>query len=85
MAGVLNRELVVVGELLSTVDAPRGKDDNVLLAVHRDYPRVAVRLTGVVDEAGSVAVHRGVHHLVVVDAKHITTDPLWGRQEEEVG
>lgn len=76
VAGVLNRELVVVGELLSAVDAPRGKDDDVLLAVHGDDPRVAVGLAGVVDEAGSVAVHRGIYHLVVIDAKHVTANPL---------
>lgn len=48
----------------------------MLLAVHSDDPRVAVGLAGVVDEAGCVAVHRGIYHLVVIDAKHVTTDPL---------
>lgn len=76
VAGILNRELVVVGELLSTVDTPRGKDDDVLLAVHCDDPRVAVGLTGVVDEAGSIAMHRGIYHLVVIDAKHVTANSL---------
>lgn len=77
VAGVLDRELVVVGELLSAADAARGKDDDVLLAVHSEDPGVAVRLTGVVDEAGGVAVHRSIHHFVVIDAKHVTADPLW--------
>lgn len=76
VAGILDGELVIVRELLSTVDAPRGKDDDVLLAVHSDDPRVAVRLTRVVDEAGSVAMHCGIHHLVVIDAEHVTADPL---------
>lgn len=38
VAGVLNRELVVVGELLPAVDTTKGKDDYVLLAVHSDDP-----------------------------------------------
>lgn len=79
VAGVLDRELVVVGELLSAVDAPCGKDDNVLLAVHGDDPRVAVGLTGVVDEAGGVAMHCGIYYLIVIDAKHITANPLRGK------
>lgn len=76
VAGILNRELVVVGELLSAVDAPRGKDDDVLLAVHSDDTRVAVGLTGVVDEAGSVAMNSGIYHLVIINAKHVTANPL---------
>ena len=81
-AGVLHRELVVIGELLTGVDAARGEDDNVLLAVHRDDARVAVGLAGVVDEACRVTVHRGVHHLVVVDAEHVTADTLEGETEK---
>lgn len=81
-AGVLDGEFVVVGELLATVDAARGEDDDVFLLVHGDDPRVAAGLTGVVDEARGVAVHRGVHHLVVVDAEHVAADALrrrrWG-------
>lgn len=76
VAGILDRELVVVGELLPTADAPRGKYDDVLLAVHSDDPGVAVGLTGVVDEAGSVAMHRGIYHLIVIDTKHIAADSL---------
>lgn len=76
VAGILNRELVVVGELLATEDAARSEDDDVLQAVHSDDSRVAVGLAGVVDEAGSVAVHRGINHLVVINAKHVAANPL---------
>ena len=79
-AGVLHGELVVVGELLAGADAARGQDDDVLPAIHGDHARVAVGLTGVVDEASGVAVHRGVHHLVVVDAEHVAAHAL---QREE--
>lgn len=73
---VLNRELVVVRQLLSAVDLPQGKDDNVLAAVYINDTRVAVWLTGVVDEASGVALHRCVHHVKVIDAEHVATDPL---------
>lgn len=76
IVGVFDRELVVVRELLPTADAARGEDDDVLLAVHGDHSGVAVRLAGVVDEAGGVAMYRGVHHLVLIDAKHVTAYPL---------
>lgn len=52
----------------------------MFLAVHGDDARIAVGLAGVVDEARGVAVHRGVDHLVVVDAKHVTADSLWGQK-----
>lgn len=77
---VLDGELVVVGELFSTVDASRGEDDDVLLAVHSDDPGVAVGLTGMVDEAGGVAMHSGIHHLIVIDAEHVTANPLGGKK-----
>lgn len=73
---VLDGELVVVRQLLSAVDLPQGEDDDVLAAVHIDDPRVAVWLTGVVDEASGVALHRCVHHVKVIDAEHVATDPL---------
>lgn len=73
---VLNGELVVVGQLLSAVDLPQGKDDDVLAAVYVNDPRVAVGLTGVVDEASGVALHRCVHHVEVIDAEHVAADPL---------
>lgn len=38
VAGVLDGELVIIRELLSTVDTTRGKDDDVLLAIHSDDP-----------------------------------------------
>lgn len=82
VAGILDGELVVVGQLLAAVDAPRGKDDDVFLAVHGDDPRIAVGLTGVVDKAGGIAVHCGIHHLVVIDTKHVAADPLRGKMRQ---
>lgn len=76
IVGVFDRELVVVRELLPAVDAARREDDDVLLAVHGDDSREAAWLAGVVNEAGGVAMHCSVYHLVVVDAKHVTADPL---------
>lgn len=73
---VLDGELVVVRQLLSAVDLPQGEDDDVLAAVDVNDARVAVRLAGVVDEAGGVALHRRVHHVKVVDAEHVAADPL---------
>lgn len=84
VAGVLDGELVVIGELFPAVDAARGEDDDVLLAIHGDHPGVAVGLAGVVDEAGSVAVHRGIHHLIVIDAKHVAANALWGERGQFV-
>lgn len=55
----------------------------MFLAVHGDDARIAVGLAGMVDEARGVAVHRCVHHLIVVDAKHVTADSLW--ESEETG
>lgn len=73
---VLNGELVVVRELLPTVDLSQGKDDDVLATVHINDTRVAVWLTRVVDEASGVALHRCVHHIKVVNAEHVATDSL---------
>lgn len=73
---VLDGELVVVRQLLAAVDLAQREDDDVLAAVHVDDARVAVGLARVVDEACGVAVHGGVHHLVVIDAEHVTADPL---------
>lgn len=76
VALVLDGKLVVVGEFFAPVDLPQRKDDDVLAAVHVDDARVAVRLTRVVDEARLVALHRGVHHVEVVDAEHVAADAL---------
>lgn len=77
---ILNGELVVVGQLFSTVDLPQGKDDYVLAAVHVDDARVAVGLTRVVDETSGVALHCCVHHVKVIDAEHVATDSLKEKQ-----
>lgn len=57
----------------------------MFLAVHGDDARVAVGLAGMVDEARGVAVHRCVDHLIVVDAKHVTADSLWGEGRKDGG
>lgn len=84
VAGVFDREFVVVGELLPSVDLPQGKDDDVLPAFHVDHPRVAVRFAGVVDEPRSVAVHRCVHHIKVIDTKHVATNSLWKEEASTI-
>lgn len=76
VAGVFDGELVVIGQLLPPVDFPKSKDDNVLPTFHVDHPRVAVRFTGVVDEPRRVAVHCCIHHVEVVNAKHVTANTL---------
>lgn len=87
-ACILDRELVVIGELLAAKDAPQGKNDNVLLALHVDDARVAVGLAGVVDETGGVAVHCGIHHVKVIDAEHVAPNALQAlrgeRDESEI-
>lgn len=81
VAGVFNRELVVISELLPSVDLSQGKDDNMFPAFHVDDSRVAVGFTGVVDEPRSVAMHRCVHHIKVINTKHVATNSL---QNEKV-
>lgn len=73
---ILNGELVVVGQLFSTIDLPQGKDDDVLAAVHVNDTRVAVWLARVVDETSGVALHCCVHHVKVINAEHVATDSL---------
>lgn len=48
----------------------------MLPAFYIDHSRVAVGLAGVVDEPCSVAMHRCVHHIKVIDTKHVAADPL---------
>lgn len=48
----------------------------MFLAIDVDDPRVAVGLTGVIDEAGCIPMHGGIHHFGVVNAEHVATDPL---------
>lgn len=73
---VLDGELVVVGQFLTPVDLPQGKDDYVLSAIHIDDTRVAVWLAGMVDETCCIALHRGVHHVKVIDVEHVASDAL---------
>ena len=79
VAGILNGELVVIGELLTTQDAAQGEDDDVLLALHMDDSREAIGLTRVVDEAGGIAMHGGVHHIKVIHAEHVAPNALQGQ------
>lgn len=48
----------------------------MFLAINVDDARVAVGLTGVVDEAGRVPMHGGIHHLGVVNAEHVAPNAL---------
>lgn len=48
----------------------------MFLAIDVDDPGVAVGLAGVVDEAGRVPVHGGIHHFGVVNAEHVAPDAL---------
>lgn len=79
VAGILNGELVVIGELLTTKDAAQGEDDNVLLAFHVNDSRETVGLTGVVDESGGITMHRGIHHIKVIHAEHVAPNALQGQ------
>lgn len=76
IAWFFNGELVIVCELLSSIDFAHGKNDNVLLTVNIDHAGVAVGLAGVVNETGCTAVHGGIHHLVVIDTKHVAANAL---------
>lgn len=55
----------------------------MLPAFYVDHPRVAVGFAGVVDEPGSVAMHRCVHHIKVINTKHVAADPL--QKEKALG
>lgn len=48
----------------------------MLPAFYIDHSRVAVGFAGVVDEPRSVAMHRCVHHIKVINTKHVAADPL---------
>lgn len=76
VAGVFNRELVVIGELLPSVDLPKSKDDDMLPAFHVDHSRVAVGFAGVVDEPCCVAMHGCIHHIKVINTEHVTANAL---------
>lgn len=76
IAWFLNGELVIVGEFLAPVDFPHSKDDDVLLAVDIDHTGVAVRLARMVYKPCCVAMHGGVYHLIVINAKHVAANAL---------
>lgn len=81
IAWFLDGELVVVRELFASVDFPQSKNDYVLLPVDIDHTGVTVGLTGVVDEASRVAMHGGIYHLIVIDAKHVAADSLVNKRK----
>lgn len=82
VAGIFNGELVVVSELLPSVDLPKSKDNDVLPALHVDHSRVAVGFTGVVDESCCVAVHGCIDHIKVINAEHVTANTLQRQKNE---
>lgn len=55
----------------------------MLPAFYIDHSRVAVGFAGVVDEPRSVAMHRCVHHIKVINTKHVAADPL--QKEKALG
>lgn len=76
VAGIFDREFVVIGELFAAVDLPQRKNDDVLPALHVNNPRVTVGLTRVVNEARRIAVHGGVHYIKVINAEHVAANAL---------
>lgn len=84
VAGVFDGKLVVIGELLPSVDLTKGKDDDMLPTFHVDHSRVAVGFTGVVDEPCCVAMHGCIHHIKVINSEHITANALQGYIGEPV-
>lgn len=76
VAGIFDREFVVIGELFPAVDLPQGEYHDVLLAFHVNDPRVTVRLARVVNKTCRVSVHGGIHYVKVIDAKHVAADAL---------
>lgn len=55
----------------------------MLLPVDIDDSGVTVRLTGVIDEAGGISVHGGIHDLRVIDSEHVATDALHRKEQGE--
>jgi len=71
---LLEHEGVVVHELLAHLDVVKGFDPESLIV----HDHIAVGCAGVVEEACFVAVHRRVHHHVVVDGEQKGVMPLPG-------
>lgn len=73
---ILNGKLVVISELFTTINFAQSKDDNVLLAFHIDYTRVAIWFTGVVNKTCCVSMHGGINNVKVINSEHVAADPL---------
>ena len=56
---------------------------DLLVPIYRDHLGVAVWLTGMVDEPRLVARHCGIHHFIVIDTEHVTTNALESVKREE--
>ena len=52
------------------------KDHNLFVSIDSDDLRVAVGLTGMVDEPSLIAGHRCIYNLVSINTKHVATDTL---------
>lgn len=83
IAWFFDGELVIVRELLASIDFAHGENDNVLLTVNIDHAGVAVGLAGVVNETGCIAVDGGINHLVVIDTKHVAANALSTSKKEK--
>eukprot|EP00322_Chrysochromulina_rotalis_P019880 CAMPEP_0115831260 /NCGR_PEP_ID=MMETSP0287-20121206/2046_1 /TAXON_ID=412157 /ORGANISM="Chrysochromulina rotalis, Strain UIO044" /LENGTH=197 /DNA_ID=CAMNT_0003284599 /DNA_START=212 /DNA_END=802 /DNA_ORIENTATION=+ len=72
---LLNVEVVVVGDLLSVLDALLGIEHDALAATSVDDARVAVGLTAMVGESREAAAPRRIHEEVVVDSEDVVVAP----------
>lgn len=83
IAWFFDGELVIVCELLASIDFAHGENDNVLLTINIDHTGVAVGLAGVVNETGCIAVDGGINHLVVIDTKHVAANALSKKKKDK--
>jgi len=73
---MLDWELVVIRQFLTTTYVSQSKNDNVHTAVNDDLSRVAVWFTRVIDEARSITTLCCVDNVVIAATEHVATDAL---------
>jgi hypothetical protein len=64
-------EVVVVGELLATLDWPIGADYDVLLGLHCDDAGRAISITGVVEVASFVSIESRINDILFVQPEEV--------------
>ncbi len=84
IAWFFDGELVIVRELLAFIDSACGENYNVLLTVNTDHAGVAVGLTRVVNESSCIAMHGGIHNLIVIDTKHVAANALSKSKKRQI-